>query len=102
MLSGQARRRRRFLENPLLWAAICKIKHQTSNAEHAPHLIRHLTERRAALLVISSEVEKSLNVPLRAVANIQHRISNIQDPMLRILSGIQPSGVLRIGNYSWR
>ena len=103
MLSGQARRRRRFLENPLLWAAICKIKHQTSNAEQAPHLIRHPTQRRAGLLVISSEVEKSLTVPLprcqHPTFNIQHPTSNIQDPMLRILSGIQPSGVLRIANY---
>ena len=35
MLSGQARRRRRFLENPLLWAAICKIKlRKLSRARH--------------------------------------------------------------------
>jgi hypothetical protein len=60
------------------------LQNQTSNVEHASHLIRHPTQRRAALLVISSEVEKSLNVPLRAVANIQHSTFE----MLRILSGI--------------
>jgi hypothetical protein len=72
---------------------LSRARHPTSNVEHASHLIRHPTQRRAALLVISSEVacragalrrrrEKSLNVPLRAVANIQ--IFNIEHLMLRI------------------
>ena len=69
---------------------------------------RHSTQRCPALeFVISSDVEKSLAVSSEPVANIENReteysltpLDMTDKKPMRILSGIQPTGVLHIGNY---